>query len=482
MKNQFKALFLTFQRLTPTSIRAQLFVSLSLLSIVGAVVAIWVPAVLVLAVYLFVLNLLLVRFLGKPLQQLLQLTRHSGFDLMGPAPVVDGRHEYARLARSIYAMANRMRESILEARDQTTRLDEIFNAIGEGVIIVDSKGVVLRMNHTSERWTGCYSVDAGRTLTEVTRSVELGESLRVMVENVRNLVGDKRWLEPALLEAVNLQGTESRVVRAKIVALPRDNKEPIFMIFLFDVTDLHKLQEIRREFFANVSHELKTPIAAIRGYAETLLDMKSPDETTQKFLSVILRNSLELSKLIDEMLTLAGLESGSLPLNIKSYDVCASCVRIMETVAPKAKTAGVELVMDVPPNLSEMQVDPQRFDSVLLNLVDNGIKYNRPGGFVKLSLRENDSEHLIFVEDNGLGIPDSAKLRAFERFYRVDKAHSRLGGGSGLGLAIVKHTIQAHGGQITLRSELGVGTVFSISIPKDNRALKIKKIESVTPF
>jgi two-component system phosphate regulon sensor histidine kinase PhoR len=179
------------------------------------------------------------------------------------------------------------------------------------------------------------------------------------------------------------------------------------------------------------------------------------------------------------MILLSNLENGQIPLTIKPYDIAVALARVRETLAPKAKEAGVSVIVDVPAAISELPVDGQRFDSVLLNLVDNGIKYNRKGGYVKVSVRQTEDEWNIYVEDSGMGIPHSAQLRAFERFYRVDKSHTRLGGGTGLGLAIVKHVVQAHGGQINLRSEPGTGTVFTIVLPRQRT---LARIGAYTPF
>ena len=288
-------------------------------------------------------------------------------------------------------------------------------------------------------------------------------------------------IQPQIIESLHLDGPEIRRVRAKIVVLHSEQQNPVFMIFLFDLTDIHKGEEIRREFFANVSHELKTPIAAIRGYAEVVQDIPilSNNETAQNFLSVIVRNSENLTKLIDEMLIVTGLESGSLSLIIKPYNIHEGIRRVVENILLKAKQAEVEILADVEPGIEEIVVDAQRFDSVLVNLLDNAIKYNRPGGMVKISVRKNETHHIIFLEDTGIGIPDHSRIRAFERFYRVDKSHNRLGGGSGLGLAIVKHVVQAHGGTISLRSEVGVGSVFTIMLPKTPTK---KKIDLLTTF
>jgi len=412
--------------------------------------------------------------MDRPIRALLQITRQGGFDLAGPQAAVEGRDEFSRVARAVYGMARRMRRSMVEAREQNTRVDEIFSAIGEGVVIASPEGRILKVNNTVRRWVGWYGDVAGRDVIDVIRSVELAQKLSEMGRASRTpgLVGH---IEPEIIESVHIEGPEARKVRCKIVALQTDPENTVFMVFLFDVTDLHRLEQFRREFFANVSHELKTPISAIRGYAEILQNVASvqADATAVSFLAVIERNTQQLTKLIDEMLMLAGLEAGTITLSLKAYDVREAGKRVIETLLPKAREANVNLVLDIAPDVDLLTVDKQRFDSVLLNLVDNGIKYNKPGGYVKLSVRQNKTHFLAYVEDSGQGLPDAAQLRAFERFYRVDKAHTRLGGGSGLGLSIVKHVVQAHGGTISLRSELGIGTVFTVSIPKTPPQIRI---------
>jgi len=468
--------------LSPVSVRQQIFVGVCLTFLLCYVLGsmLEVPFVLVAPLGMVLVHLLLTRRMDRPIRALLQITRQGGFDLSGPQRIVEGRDEFSRVARAVYGMARRMRKSMVEARDQNTRIEEIFSAIGEGVMIVSLEGKILKINNTVRRWVGWYGDVAGRDVTDVLRSVELAQKLQEMAEASKD-PGLTGHIEPEMLESLHIEGPEMRKLRAKIVALQDDPENSAFLVFLFDVTDMHRLEQFRREFFANVSHELKTPIAAIRGYAEIAQSLPGVvgDETATHFLQVIERNTGQLTKLIDEMLMLAGLESGTLTLHLKPYDIRAGAQQVIETVLPKAADAGVRIELDIAPGIETMIVDAHRFNSVLLNLIDNGIKYNKPGGYVKLSVRENKTHDLVYVEDSGLGLPDAAQLRAFERFYRVDKAHTRLGGGSGLGLAIVKHVVQAHGGTISLRSELGVGTVFTVALPK---APTQKRISLLAPL
>jgi two-component system phosphate regulon sensor histidine kinase PhoR len=424
--------------------------------------------------------IILSRLVDLPLRSLQQLTRQGGFDLGGTVAAVQGYDEYSRLARAIQGMGRRMNMSIQEAREQNSRIDELFNAIGEGVILCTLEGKVLKINHTVRRWLEYYGDPLGRDLIELVRSVELNNRFSSFLNRCRQnyASGD---VEPEVVESIHLDGTEAKRVRAKMVLVQSGTQHPVCFVFLFDMSDLHRLEQFRREFFANVSHELKTPIASIRGYAEILQDQFTTlnQDMVQQFLGVIVKNSDQVSTLLQDMILLSNLENSQIPLTVRPYDIRNALERVKETLSLKAKEAGVSVIIDIDSRVDVVLVDGQRFDSVLLNLVDNGIKYNRRGGYVKVCVRLGEYDWLIYVEDSGLGIPHAAQLRAFERFYRVDKSHTRLGGGSGLGLAIVKHVVQAHGGTIQLRSEPGAGTVFTVSIPRNRTQ---GRIAALTPF
>lgn len=460
--------------LVPLSVHVRLWIIILLILALQAVLEPYVPTLVLLSLCAVIAFLALVRLVDLPLRALQQLTRQGGFDLSGTVAPILGHDEYSRLARAIQGMGRRMNTSIQEAREQNSRIDEIFSAIGEGVILCTMEGKILKINHTVRRWLEYYGDPTGRDFIEVVRSVELNDRFHDFLNACRSqeIIGT---IEPEVVESIHLDGPEAKRVRAKMVPVQSGNQHPVCFIFLFDLSDLHRLEQFRREFFANVSHELKTPIASIRGYAELLQDQLPmlPPDTIQQFLTVIMRNSEQVSTLLQDMILLSNLENGQIPLTIKPYDIAVALARVRETLAPKAKVAGVSVVVDIPAAISELPVDGQRFDSVLLNLVDNGIKYNRKGGYVKVSVRQTEDEWNIYVEDSGMGIPHSAQLRAFERFYRVDKSHTRLGGGTGLGLAIVKHVVQAHGGQINLRSEPGTGTVFTIVLPRQRTQARI---------
>ncbi|NBO38008.1 hypothetical protein EBU99_05440 [bacterium] len=476
----FENSLLLLRVLIPLSVHLRLWILVVLILVLEEVLSPHLPSVLLIVICAAVAYIALVRLVDVPLRSLQQLTRQGGFDLSGSVAAVSGYDEYSRLARAIQGMGRRMNTSIQEAREQNSRIDELFNAIGEGVVLCTLEGKILKINHTVRRWLEYYGDPVGRDLIEVIRSVELNDRFVSFLLRCRSEFA-AGGVEAEVVESIHLDGPEAKRVRAKMVLVQSGTQHPVCFIFLFDMSDLHRLEQFRREFFANVSHELKTPISSIRGYAELLQDQYASLnlEMAQQFLNVIVRNSEQVSTLLQDMILLSSLENNQIPLTVKPYDIRMALARVKETLTPKAKEAGVSVVIDIAPQVQELMVDGQRFDSVLLNLVDNGIKYNRRDGYVKVSVRQSDDEWTVYVEDSGLGIPYAAQLRAFERFYRVDKSHARLGGGSGLGLAIVKHVIQAHGGHIHLRSEPGAGTVFTVTIPR-HRATG--RIAALAPF
>lgn len=441
-------------------------------------------------------------FLARRFEKLMQLVRAGIIEQSRFEPrAFGGNDEMSRLGRAILEMARDLRTTTLHAHDRTRQLDELFSAIGEGVAVVELSGRIIRLNNTLKRWSGWYGESEGRQIFEVIKSLDLARAVGELESRLKRTGSATparidhrvpvssslahellRDFEPIVIDSMHLEGPEARRVKVKIVPVRDTQRQSIILfIYLLDITDIHKSEQLRREFFANVSHELKTPIAAIRGYAEVLRDMRHniDEEKLHSFLSVIERNALSLSSLIDEMVTISKLESGILLLDIKPYNLRDALQRVFETCLPKAQIAKVDLSMDIPEDATTISVDSHRFDSVLLNLVDNAIKYNRHGGYVKVSSRAAGNEFRIYVEDTGSGIPNEAAGRIFERFFRVDKSHARLGGGTGLGLAIAKHVVRAHGGSISVKSEIESGTVFKITIPVRPAG---RQIDPVTPL
>jgi two-component system phosphate regulon sensor histidine kinase PhoR len=296
----------------------------------------------------------------------------------------------------------------------------------------------------------------GQTLLEALRLHELTDLVDELSE--------KR--EPLQLE-LRLPGPSERwlQVNAAAIASP-DNERPAALLVFHDLTRLKQLERTREEFVANVSHELRTPLSLIKGYAETLLDgAKDKPEVATRFLQTIDRNAERLKLLIEDLLTISALESGSIQLELQSVDLPALIEKVFADFRTRAHARRVRLLNQT----SDLKVnaDPRRLEQVLSNLIDNAIKYGRPEGQVTLGARSLAGQQVeVFVRDDGPGIPPDALDRIFERYYRVDKARSRDQGGTGLGLSIVKHIVQSHGGRIWAESSPGNGATFFFTLPQ----------------
>jgi len=253
-------------------------------------------------------------------------------------------------------------------------------------------------------------------------------------------------------------------VNAAVITNSAGEREGTILVF-HDLTRIKQLEHTREEFVANVSHELRTPLSLIKGYVETLLDgARNNPEVAERFLKIIERNTQRLDLLIQDLLTISALESERIKLNMQPVELPALVEKVFADLKPPAENKNVELVN----RLTELTAtaDANRLEQVLANLVDNAIKYGRAQGHVTVGGKKLDDGKLeIFVQDDGPGIPAEALDRVFERFYRVDKARSRDQGGTGLGLSIVKHIVQAHGGEVWVKSELGKGATFFFTLP-----------------
>ena len=235
---------------------------------------------------------------------------------------------------------------------------------------------------------------------------------------------------------------------------------------LHDVTELRRLERVRQDFVANISHEFKTPLTAIQGFAETLLAGALEDpRSNRRLLDIIREHAARLARLTDDLLKLARIEAGKIEVEFSSVGLLDLVERCAETTVIKASRKQIVLEIDVPPGLPAVRGDAMLLREVLQNLLDNAIQYTPEGGRIHVSATAGEREAVITVADTGIGIPLADQERIFERFYRVDAARSREAGGTGLGLSIAKHIVEAHGGRLWVESEVGHGSKFSFSIP-----------------
>jgi two-component system phosphate regulon sensor histidine kinase PhoR len=232
-----------------------------------------------------------------------------------------------------------------------------------------------------------------------------------------------------------------------------------------DITKLKKLERVRSEFLGNVSHELRTPIFAIQGMIETLLQGAIDDkEVNRDFLQRALHNTQNLNTLLGDLIEISRIESGEMKMSFRYFPVREFLVNVVADLQELARLKEIQLLLEDPGSTAEVMGDKERLKQVMVNLIENAIKYNKPGGRVVVSYRPSAGAVQVLVQDAGVGIPHEHLTRIFERFYRVDKERSREAGGTGLGLAIVKHIVEAHGSKVEVRSEVGKGSTFSFEL------------------
>ena len=261
-----------------------------------------------------------------------------------------------------------------------------------------------------------------------------------------------------------------RVVDIYAASLSDDQGEPIgAVLVLHDITDLKNLERVRTDFVANASHELKTPITAIRGLTETIIDDDQVDkETMVHFLKRVHAQSLRLSQLVGDLMTISRLESSDSREDFTKINFADLIRRALRAALSTAEQKGHTLVADLPEKDIELYGDRQNLSQLLDNLIDNAMKYTTESGTINITLKVEGQTALLEVTDSGIGISPQHQKRVFERFYRVDKARSQSLGGTGLGLSIVKNIVEKHGGTVSVRSQLGSGSTFIIRLPMDN--------------
>jgi two-component system phosphate regulon sensor histidine kinase PhoR len=369
--------------------------------------------------------------------------------------------EFAAVAESLNQMAEQLDDKLRTLTQERNEREAVLSSMVEGVLAVDTEERVIAVNAAAARLLDTEPAAAeGKTIQEVVRNPDLQHV-------VAQTLGGHRPVEADIVLRV---GVEDRNLQANGTLLHGDGggEDVGAVVVLNDVTRLKRLEAVRRDFVANVSHELKTPVTSIKGFAETLEDGALEDpETARRFIRIIAGQADRLNAIIEDLLALSTLEqSGDSPLlQFEETDLCDVVAVALSVCAPKAEAKSIDLVEDCPGQARAL-VSPPLLEQAVVNLVDNAVKYSPQGSRVEVSLQSAGEEVVIGVSDKGVGIAREHLPRLFERFYRVDKARSRDMGGTGLGLAIVKHIAQIHGGHVSVESVVGVGSTFRIHLPR----------------
>lgn len=399
-----------------------------------------------------VISLKLSARLTRPLEQVADtLGRISRGNLESRIYLSD-RDEIGHMAQALNQMAEAMEMQVRELRENKEKLEAILSAMVEGIVFFDGEDKVVLMNPAAEKMLGTGSAGRlGRHGLELLRNAELHEKTQLARREHKVFEHELELLFP-----------EKRILAVSIVPLKHGQYGGTGVICVFhDITRLRRLEKVRADFAANVSHEMRTPLTAIRGFAETLLDGAYKDpEASERFIRVINREAGKLNSLIEDILLLSQIENKEASIHIAPVDMVFLVKELLETFS--ARTGKHLLLTDLEGKFPPVAGDKVLLGQALANLLDNALKYTPEGGKITVGLRHEGDWVRIFVSDTGIGIPAQAQDRIFERFYRVDRARSRRLGGTGLGLAIVKHIVEAHQGQLELASEEGKGTTVAI--------------------
>ncbi len=404
---------------------------------------------------------LLARQLVRPLERLTQAAQAIAAGDVGQEVVVRNRDEIGSLAIAFNTMSReltqrleQLQENRRERNENSELMETVLGSMIEGVVVIDARQRILYANAAAGPLLDFPTIQAtGRSLFEAARHPRVQK----VVEEV---------LAGRVAERVEYEVPRNNAIVALIGSPLPGDPPPGAVLVLHDVTELRRLENLRREFVSNVSHELKTPLTTIQAYTETLLDGAISDPNiNRKFLERIDEQAERLHKLILDMLSLARIESAEEAYELLPVPVLSTVQVCLDEYLPVAETKGVQLQTQTSPEGLVVWADEEGLLTVLNNLVDNAIKYTPKGGSVVIRWHLDGRRAVIEVEDTGLGIPKQHQARVFERFYRVDKARSRELGGTGLGLSIVKHWVQVFAGSVEVTSELGRGTTFTIRLP-----------------
>ena len=398
--------------------------------------------------------------LSCPLEDLMrQAMRISVGDFSVQVPPYDVR-EVNNVGRAFNRMADRLAD-VSDRQEQTSlRLESVMEGLIDGVVLTDEDGLVLRLNPAAEDMLGLSEDEAfGKPFVQATRDYEMARVLTSALEGK-----DKS-------SAVVDHGVEHQVIQV-LARVVDGSRQRLGLVVLRDVTEVRRLETVRREFVANVSHELRTPLTSIRALVETLeAGAVDEPEIAMEFLGRIVGEIDRLNTLVEDLLDFARLEAGRTPLRLEYVDVGDVVAHGATRLSQQIERAGLTIEVDLEDDLPEMAIDVGRIEQVLINLIHNAIKFTPSGGALYLRAWREKNTVYICLKDTGIGIPEEEQARLFERFYKSDKA--RRSEGTGLGLAIAQNIVRLHGGNISVTSTPGEGAEFTFSLPmKRKKAAK----------
>ncbi len=407
-----------------------------------------IGSAIILTILALLLSIITSRNLTKPIRVISKVAEQIKSGQFNARLVLNRKDEIGRLAGSINEMAESLGTMFDSLNEEQGKIKTILSSMTEGLIVLDEKNRIALVNDSFKNISGYPDEIQGKYYWEVIQNTALENLIRQV--NITNALQNQE------IEF------KDKFFWASAIVISRPHYKRI-VILLHDVTEYKNLEKIKSEFVANVSHELKTPLTSIKGFAETLEDEASPKY--KKFAETIRRNADRLINIVSDLLTISELERNELAINLEPIDLSLMLNNIKKIFAGKIKAKKISVKIELGEDAKEFKGDAFLIEQMFVNLIDNAVKYNKEKGKILVRSFKFDNQIKIEVEDTGIGIGEEHCPRIFERFYVVDKSRSRKMGGTGLGLAIVKHIVLSHNGKIDVESELGKGTKFVITLP-----------------
>ncbi len=405
----------------------------------------------------FLLSFVLIPYFSRPIREITSAVQEMARGNYNRRISMHSEDELGILAASFNDMGQHIEQNLQQISEVKDRLEAILSNTVNGILLIGREGRLIYANPAAVLLLGLEADSIGRNYTETLTAFEILQ----MVDEVRQSRKQNK-------QSIVLHTRGDRTVEVNVVPVIYEGETSQDILLVFnDISEMKRLEQVRRDFVANVSHELKTPVATISGFAETLWDEEGRNPANvAEFSRIIYDEAQRLSTLINELLTLSRLEADTVNLNLQKIDLNHIIATTVSRMAILAGQKGVSIHYPELPRAVEICSDAESIEQIITNLLDNAIKYSHQGSSIEVKLEDQPDRAIVRVKDHGPGIPVSELPRIFERFYRVDKARSRKTGGTGLGLAIVKHLAEVLKAQVSADSTLGIGSTFSVTFFK----------------
>jgi two-component system phosphate regulon sensor histidine kinase PhoR len=413
-------------------------------------------SMMIVAIISLVIALIFSYRLSAPIRAMERFTERLREGEPSGTIILDTSDETKKLADNINFLVDELKSKIRIANEEKSKLMTAFTSMHEGVLIINAQNVIEFASPVLVHMLAVHYDDVnGKTLMEAFRSVDLQKAFLEFKETRINVSRE-----------IILDNIEPVILSVSISEVHDHPEEEKTMIVFHDVTRLKKLEQIRVDFVANVTHEIRTPLTAIIGYLETIKDGAIDNiEETKKFIDIILRQAERLHRLVEDLLTISNIEMKETKLNFETVSLNTAIANVMSLVEGKAHLKKITMNSSVRENIAQVRADRDKLTQIFVNILDNAIKFTPDGGHIFITAEETADYAVVSVTDTGIGVHRDEIQRLGERFYRVDRSRSRDLGGTGLGLSIVKHLMMAHGGRMEIESQLGRGTKVSLFFP-----------------